>query len=197
MKAPPSPPFRAGESDGRAKRDVGFVWNFGFMNNTGIAHLDGNHFFLNCIIFAANRLNPFMKHRIELNWLEDMAFSAEVNDHRLTLDADEMVGGENRGPRPKPLMLAALAGCTAMDVVSILKKMKQEPDDFSVAVEAELTDEHPKQYSSFHIIYQFRGEGLDPEKLEKAINLSQEKYCGVSAMYREFATITHEIRLNP
>ncbi|HRZ42169.1 MAG TPA: OsmC family protein [Bacteroidales bacterium] len=138
-----------------------------------------------------------MKHRIELNWLEDMAFSAEVNEHRITLDADEMVGGENRGPRPKPLMLAALAGCTAMDVISILKKMKSEPEDLTIMVEASLTDEHPKVYSSFHLIFQFKGEGLDPEKLEKAIHLSQEKYCGVSAMYRKFATITHEIRLIP
>jgi putative redox protein len=66
-----------------------------------------------------------------------------------------------------------------------------------VTVEAELTDEHPKIYHRFHVIYQFRGEDLDPEKIEKAIHLSQDKYCGVSAMYREFATITHEVRINP
>lgn len=137
-----------------------------------------------------------MKNKIELNWMDAMAFSADVNDHSITLDADEMVGGTNRGPRPKPLMLVALAGCTAMDVISILKKMKSEPDDFSVSVEAELSNDHPKVYQSFHITYLFKGEGLDPEKLEKAVLLSQEKYCGVSAMYREFATLTHEIKIN-
>jgi putative redox protein len=67
-----------------------------------------------------------MIHKIDLNWKEEMAFMAEVNDHRIILDADEMVGGQNLGPRPKPLMLVALAGCTAMDVISILRKMKVE-----------------------------------------------------------------------
>jgi putative redox protein len=136
-----------------------------------------------------------MKQKIEINWMDEMAFNADVNEHRIILDADEMVGGENRGPRPKPLMLVALAGCTAMDVVSILKKMKSEPEDFTVVVEAELTDEHPKVYSSFHIIYQFKGKELEMAKLEKAIHLSQDKYCGVSAMFRSFATLTHEIQI--
>jgi putative redox protein len=137
-----------------------------------------------------------MIHKAEINWIEEMAFNAEVNEHRITIDADEMVGGNNRGPRPKPLMLVALAGCTAMDVISILRKMKAEPDDLTVTVEGELTDEHPRVYHRIHIVYQFKGSNLDPEKLEKAINLSQEKYCGVSAMYREFATITHEVRIS-
>ncbi len=138
-----------------------------------------------------------MKNKVEISWKDEMGFNADVNDHRLILDADEMVGGHNRGPRPKPLMLVALAGCTGMDVISILRKMKIELDDFSVIVEGELTDEHPKFYHRVHLVYQFKGEDLDPEKLEKAINLSQEKYCGVSAMFREFADLTHEIRINP
>jgi putative redox protein len=140
--------------------------------------------------------NECMTHKIDLNWKEEMSFAAEVNDHRIILDADEMVGGQNLGPRPKPLMLVALAGCTAMDVISILKKMKVEPEDFNVTVEGELTDEHPKIYHRIHVIYHFRGADLDPEKIEKAIHLSQDKYCGVSAMYREFATLTHEVRIN-
>ncbi len=135
-----------------------------------------------------------MKHKIELSWLDDMSFDAEVNDHHITLDADEMVGGSDKGPRPKPLILVALAGCTAMDVVSILRKMKSEPDEFRVTVEGELTEEHPRVYKSFHIIYHFRGEELDPDKIERAIALSQEKYCGVSAMCREFASLSHEVR---
>jgi putative redox protein len=134
--------------------------------------------------------------KIELNWKQEMAFEAEVNGHLVTLDADGAVGGTNLGPRPKPLMLLALAGCTAMDVVSILKKMKVEPERFSVGVEGTLTDEHPKVYSAFHIIYTFKGD-IDREKVDKAIALSQEKYCGVSAMYRQFATITHEVVINP
>jgi len=134
--------------------------------------------------------------KIELNWKQEMAFEAEVNGHQVTLDADGSVGGTDHGPRPKPLMLVALAGCTAMDVISILKKMKVTPEQFSVAVEGTLTAEHPKVYTAFHITYNFKGD-VAREKVDKAIELSQEKYCGVSAMYRQFATITHEVVINP
>jgi putative redox protein len=80
------------------------------------------------------------------NWLGNMAFEAEVNGHTLVLDAIPEVGGENRGPRPKPLMLAALAGCTAMDVISILKKMRVPVEKFNVRAQGDLTDEHPKHF---------------------------------------------------
>ena len=135
------------------------------------------------------------KEKIKLKWLENLAFSAEVNGHDLVLDAHEDVGGENKGPRPKPLLLAALAGCTAMDVVSLLKKMRVETDDFNVYVEGDLTDEHPKRFLKMHINYEFRGKNLPMDKLQKAVDLSQEKYCGVSAMFRQFAEITSEINV--
>lgn len=135
-------------------------------------------------------------HKIELNWIDGMSFKTEVNGHSVLVDADGMVGGNDQGPRPKPLLLVALAGCTAMDVVSILKKMKSEPQEFSVSVEGTLTEEHPKVYSAFHVSYHFKG-SVDREKIDKAIALSQEKYCGVSAMFRQFATITHEVIINP
>lgn len=136
-----------------------------------------------------------MKNEVSLKWKSDMAFEGIVNNHKITVDADESVGGHNSGPRPKPLMLLALAGCTAMDVVAILKKMKVDLEDFNVVVSAELTEEHPKVYKSMHIVYQFKGNDLDPEKLKKAIDLSQEKYCGVSAMYKNFANITFEMQI--
>jgi putative redox protein len=135
------------------------------------------------------------KEQVKIKWLEKMAFSAEVNGHEMILDAAEKVGGENRGPRPKPLMLAALAGCTGMDVVSILKKMRVEPDDFNVYVEGDLTEEHPKQYAQMHVIYEFKGKNLPEEKLQKAVNLSEERYCGVSAMYRKAFGLTSEIKI--
>ena len=84
-----------------------------------------------------------------------MAFEADVNGHKIMLDSSEAGGGENRGPRPKPLMLAALAGCTGMDVVSLLKKMRVEVEVFNVVVEGDLSVEHPKQYTQMHIIYEF------------------------------------------
>ena len=136
------------------------------------------------------------KEQVKINWKEKMAFSAEVNGHEIMLDAAEKVGGENRGPRPKPLMLAALAGCTGMDVVSILKKMRVEVEDFNVSVEGDLTEEHPKQFSKMHVVYEFKGKDLPMDKLKKAVSLSEERYCGVSATYRQAMEITSEIKVS-
>jgi putative redox protein len=130
---------------------------------------------------------------VNVNWSGEMAFDVEVNGFNLKIDASEEVGGKNGGPRPKPLVLAALGGCTGMDVVSILKKMRIEPDYFNIEVSGELTEEHPKYYDKLHIRYIFKGENLPMEKLEKAVNLSQDRYCGVSAMLGKAAEITHEI----
>ena len=134
-----------------------------------------------------------MSNIINVAWTGDMAFEAETNGFKIKLDADEGVGGNNTGPRPKPLTLVSLGGCTGMDVISILTKMRVKPDYFNVEVTGELTDVHPKYYNKIHIVYNFRGEDLPMAKLEKAINLSQDRYCGVSEMLRKVATITHEI----
>ena len=134
-----------------------------------------------------------MKQKINSTWKENMVFEADVNGFKITLDADEAVGGNNKGPRPKALTLVSLAGCTAMDVISILKKMRVVPDYFNVEVEGELTEEHPKYYHDIHVKYIFRGKDLPMEKLEKAVNLSEERYCGVSALLRKGAKITSEI----
>ena len=92
-------------------------------------------------------------------------------------------------------MLTALAGCKGMDVVSILKKLRVELDDFNVYVEGDLTEEHPKKFTQMHVIYEFKGKNLPVEKLQKAVNLSEERYCGVSAMYRKFIGLTSEIKI--
>ena len=134
-----------------------------------------------------------MKQEISISWKDWMAFEAEVNGHKLMLDAGEQHGGRNLGPRPKPLMLVALAGCTAMDVVSILAKMRVELDNFDVSVEGEQSEEQPVHYTSMHIIYEFWGKNLPKDKLEKAISLSQERYCGVSAVYSKVMPVTYSI----
>jgi len=136
-----------------------------------------------------------MKHKSKLSWTGEMAFETEIDGHKLTLDAADEAGGHNLGMRPKKLMLTALAGCTGMDVISILKKMKIVPDEFNVRVDGNVTDEHPKQYDSMHITYEFKGDNLPEEKLIKAIELSQEKYCGVSALYKKAIKVTYEIRI--
>ena len=135
------------------------------------------------------------KQEVRISWQENMAFEADVNGHKIMLDATEGVGGENRGPRPKPLMLTALAGCTGMDVISILKKMRVEPDNFDVIVEGDLTEEHPKQFYKMNVIYEFTGKDLPLEKLKKAVSLSEERYCGVSALYKKAIELTSEIRI--
>lgn len=135
------------------------------------------------------------KHEVKINWLKKMAFKADIMGQEIIMDAGEQVGGEDRGPRPKPLLLTSLAGCTGMDVVSILKKMKVEIDDFNVIVEGDLTEEHPKTYSKMHVIYEFTGKDLPLEKLKKAVRLSEEKYCGVSALFKKAINVTTEIRI--
>src|SRR4030042_5855550 len=126
-----------------------------------------------------------MKESIDLKWLDKMAFETEVNGHRIVVDAKEEVGGTNQGPRPKPLMMVALAGCTAMDVISILNKMRIQVEEFHVKIAGDLTEEHPKYFTAMHIIYEFKGRDLPMDKLETAVQLSQESYLGVSASYRK------------
>ena len=137
-----------------------------------------------------------MKQSIELSWLKDMAFETEVNGHKIYLDAAEEHGGKNMGPRPKPFMMVALAGCTAMDVVSMLKKMRVDFESFDIKVEADMSEEHPKKYTAMKIIYLLKGKDIDRNKVEKAVNYSQDKYCGVSASYREVMKISYEIQIN-
>ena len=136
-----------------------------------------------------------MKETINVSWMGNMAFEADIEGHKIILDASEDVGGENKGPKPKPLMLVALAGCTGMDVVSLLKKMRIYPEKVNIVVDGELTEEHPKMFEKMHITYEFYGTGLQKEKLQKAIDLSQERYCGVSATYRKALIVTSEIKI--
>jgi len=136
-----------------------------------------------------------MKSKIECRWLENMAFEAEVNDHTIVMDADELNGGNNLGPRPKTLTLVSLAGCTGMDVIAILKKMKVEPEEFHITVEGDLTEDHPRYYEKIIVTYHFKGKDLAADKIQKAIQLSQDRYCGVSAMLRNGTVVEHEFTI--
>ena len=136
-----------------------------------------------------------MKHVVNMSWTDKVAFETNLDGHKLTIDAAEEVGGNNLGPRPKKLMLTALAGCTGIDVIMILAKMKVVPATFNVIVEGELTEEHPKKYNKMKVIYQFTGDNLPLDKIEKAVKLSETKYCGVSAVYREVMDVETEIQI--
>lgn len=134
-----------------------------------------------------------MKHSVETSWRGNMLFEATVSGHPVLMDATTAAGGADQGARPKELMLAALAGCTGMDVVSILKKMRIDLDGLNIRVDGDVTEEHPKHYNRIHITYEFKGKELPIEQLKKAIDLSQESYCGVSAVYRKTMEVTYEI----
>jgi len=135
------------------------------------------------------------KQTVDLQWISNMAFKANINGHEIILDTEENTGGHDLGPKPKPVLMTALGGCTGMDVVSILKKMKIEPDYFNIRIEAEVTDEHPKQFIKIHLIYEFKGKELPPDQLKKAVELSQEKYCGISATLKKAIPVTYEINI--
>lgn len=134
-----------------------------------------------------------MGHSITATNTGGMSFEVEQDGHTFVVDADESVGGRNLGPRPKALILSGLAGCTGMDVVSILRKMKVAYQSLRIEVDSNLTDDHPRVYDRIHLKYIFTGDHLNRDKIEKAVQLSQDKYCGVSAMLRETAELTYEI----
>ena len=137
-----------------------------------------------------------MKHITKTKWLGKMAFETNIEGHKLVIDAQEEFGGENMGPTPKPLLLASLAGCTGMDVASLLKKMRVEIESFEIDVNGELTEEHPKYYSSIQVDYIFTGRNMSKEKIEKAVTLSQERYCGVHHLLKKATALTHKITYN-
>jgi putative redox protein len=136
-------------------------------------------------------------HKTTVTWTEDLAFNVELDGHNFMVDADAEFGGKDRGPKPKGLLLSSLAGCTGMDVASLLTKMKMPFDSFSLEVEGELAKEHPKTYTDIVIRYIFRGDSLNRDKIEKSIKLSLDKYCGVHAMLTKAANLHYEIVLNP
>ncbi|PKL23080.1 MAG: osmotically inducible protein C [Spirochaetae bacterium HGW-Spirochaetae-3] len=133
-------------------------------------------------------------NEISCVWKGDMAFIADVNGHKIVVDADDAFGGKDEGPRPKPLVLAALAGCSGMDVVSVLKKMREPVSWFNMRVQGELAEDHPKIYTSIKIIYEFKAsDGLKDESVRKAVDLSQDRYCGVAALLRMAIPLEYEI----
>ena len=136
-----------------------------------------------------------MRESISLKWMDNLAFEVNVDGHKITIDAKTEVGGTDKGPPPKPLMMVALAGCTGIDVASLLKKMRVEFDEFNVKVEGDITEEHPKHFSGMHIIYEFTGKDLPVDKIKKAIELSQDKYCGVSSTYKKTMDLSYEIKI--
>jgi putative redox protein len=138
-----------------------------------------------------------MADKITTHWKRDMVFESDnPRGISLTMDASEEFGGTNSGLAPKAMMLSSLAGCSGLDVVSVLNKMKVTIDNFKMEVEGELTDEHPKYYHTVTVDYHFYGTDLNENKINKAVNLSVEKYCGVMEMFRQFAKVKTAIHFH-
>jgi putative redox protein len=121
-------------------------------------------------------------------WKKAHEFEAEHEGNKIQMD-----GSTENGHGPKALLLSALAGCSGIDVVDILTKMRMEFSDFSIEVEADQTDEHPKVFKDIHIIYKMKTARKNENKIKKAIDLSLDKYCGVSAMLRKNSRIDYSI----
>jgi putative redox protein len=130
---------------------------------------------------------------IESVYKGGMNFTTLINGHSIIVDLDKAAGGNDEGTSPKILMLVSLAGCTGVDVVSILNKGRVKFSDFTINIDAHLTGEHPRIYDDVTITYNIKVNKSDEIKVEKAVILSQDKYCGVSEMFRAFAKLSHKI----
>ncbi len=131
-----------------------------------------------------------------IKWIENVAFLGETSSgHAVLMDGAQEGGGRNLGPRPMELVLIGTGGCTAYDVVHILKKSRAEISDCVAEIQAERADEDPKVFTKIHFHFIVTGKNLKPELVERAINLSAEKYCSASIMLGKTATITHDFEM--
>ena len=133
---------------------------------------------------------------ISVNWVDGMLMVGKSHSgHSITMDGPPEIGGENLGVRPMEMLLLGVAGCTMIDVVTTLKKMRQELTHCETKVNAERADDHPKVFTDIHIQFIIKGKDLDSKKVEKAITLSAEKYCSASIMLGKTASITHDFEI--
>ncbi len=132
----------------------------------------------------------------EVTWVDGMAFEGTTpTGHTVVLDAGEAAGGENKGFRPLSLLLVGLAGCTAMDVISILRKKRQNVTGLQVRVKAERAPDHPKIYTDIVLEFIVQGHDVDERAVARAIELSQTKYCSASGMLSKAAQISAQFRI--
>lgn len=131
-----------------------------------------------------------MKTRIV--WLEDMTYVAQSpSGHALVMDGPPELGGHNLGPRPMEMLLMGMGGCTAIDVVNILRKARQDLRGCEIEIEAQRADRDPKVFTQIHVHFTLTGQSLSAKHVERAIHLSAEKYCSASIMLGQTAQITH------
>ena len=133
---------------------------------------------------------------ISVNWVDGMLMVGKSHSgHSITMDGPPEIGGDNLGVRPMEMLLLGVAGCTMIDVVTTLKKMRQELTHCETKVNAERADDHPKVFTDIHIQFLIKGNDLDSKKVQKAITLSAEKYCSASIMLGKTASISHDFEI--
>ncbi len=132
-----------------------------------------------------------------VKWIDGMMMVGEsASGHAIVMDGPEDLGGKNLGIRPMEMLLLGMGGCTTIDVVSTLKKMREEVRDCRVEISAERADEHPKVFTKIHLNFIIKGSNLNEKKVEKAVSLSADKYCSASIMLGKMADITHDFTIN-
>lgn len=135
-----------------------------------------------------------MKARVK--WLDNMSFVGESGSgHSIVMDGAPESGGRNLAARPMEMVLMGMGGCTAFDVVAILKKARQPISDCIVELSAERAEDIPKIFTKIHVHYLVKGRGLSEKQVEKAVNLTADKYCSVSIMLAKSAEITHDFEI--
>jgi len=134
---------------------------------------------------------------LSVNWVDGMLMVGKSHSgHSITMDGPIEIGGENLGIRPMEMLLIGVAGCTMIDVVTTLKKMRQDMTHCEIKISAERANEHPKVFTDIHIHFIIKGKDIDPKKVDKAISLSAEKYCSASIMLGKTANITHDFEVS-
>ena len=134
--------------------------------------------------------------KCSVKWLDHMSFVGESGSgHSVVMDGAPEAGGRNLGVRPMEMVLLGLGGCTAFDVISILRKSRQQVVDCEVELEAERAEDIPKVFTKIHLHFIVSGKDLDPNKVAKAVALSADKYCSASRMLEKTATITHDFEV--
>jgi putative redox protein len=134
---------------------------------------------------------PSMPSVVRVKWIDGMRFVAtDSRGHSIVLDASKQVGGEDSGFSPLQLLLAALGGCTGIDIVDLMRKQRQQVDGLELIVSGERVEEPPRVYKNIHVEYRIKGKDIEEQAVQRAIKLSEEKYCSVGAMLKAKANVT-------
>lgn len=136
--------------------------------------------------------------KVSVKHIKGMHFQGEGSSKVIThIDTSVTAGGSGHGSNPMELLLMAIAGCSGMDIVSILGKMQVKVQRFETTVEGERASDHPKVFKDIEVVYKFWGESLPEDKLRRAVELSMKKYCSVANMIDKAANLTYRIEVNP